>query len=202
MRSKLFTLLPLFLLAASTIARADDIETLTASGTFADSATLSGAITLDSTTGVFTAADLNSSSPDSFNYTSIQGQSCPGEEGVGCDVVIDNVSETAIFVLEIDVSSFVGFTGGAIASVSDPIPYASCCVTVSGLNYNTGHSFSFLSSGELVDSSDSSSGGTPGVTPEPSSLLLLGTGGLGLMGVARRQFVSLASRSGSPTESA
>lgn len=55
-----------------------DLLTLDASGTFADGATLSGTLTINTTTGVATAADLIVSAPDSLTFDFIQFQGLAG----------------------------------------------------------------------------------------------------------------------------
>jgi len=170
-------------------AHGDIINTLIASGTFADSATLSGTLTLDATTGVFTAADLTVSAPVSLVFTFIQSQPCPDPAFGDCGVYIGTTA-TGYPTLDLgfDVSTFVGLNSALIVSVTDlftPTPGHSYA---SDINYGL-DSYEYLDSGKVVLGSqfDNGGGGTSSVTPEPSSFALFATGMLLITRIRRRQ---------------
>ncbi len=62
---------------AAAPARADIITTFTAEGTFVDGATLGGTLTIDTTIGMVTAANLMVGAPYSLTLATVQNQTDP-----------------------------------------------------------------------------------------------------------------------------
>jgi hypothetical protein len=153
----LAVVLGLMALLASGTVRADSTATLDVAGTFSNGDTLSGTVTLDTTTGTVESVSLSSSSmPDTLFTTYFVSPQAYD------DILIATYSPVISeeIGLEIPTDDLVGYTGGPLCSLSDPC---------GAINYNEDSNeynpeFFFLQQGSL----------TP--TPEPSSLLLFGTG--------------------------
>ena len=90
--------------------------TFDASGNFADGATLSGTLTINTTTGAATAVDLIVSAPDSLTFDFIQFQ------GIAGPVYEIQTGTTATgnpnFDLGLALTTLVGYSGGPIESVA------------------------------------------------------------------------------------
>jgi hypothetical protein len=164
-------LLSALFLSATLAAHADNIVTFDASGVFQSGSTLSGTLTLDSTTGIFTAVDLFVSSPDTLAFNAV-AQLCSYPVAGICTIQSGNGSayQPPVLVLDVIATSLIGYTGGSIGSETSPdFGYSS------NIYFGAGIPDDSLTSGRLT------------TTPEPSSIALLGTGLLALGGFARRR---------------
>ena len=158
----------LFALAAPSIVRADTV--FTATGTFGDNSILSGTLTINTSTGLITAANLdvqyNITPTVTEMFTNILG---PTPNSVTLEG--DHFSDLFVYI---NASNLIGFAGGALCSttvtctgsvVSDVSPSTG----IHGVPFND-----FLTSGMLT---------APVTAPEPSTIVLLGVALLGLAGV-------------------
>ncbi len=135
-----------------------------ANGTFQNGATFSGSFIFNNNDvdGTFTLSDESQIANAADSY-----QSTPGGEAF-------RFTDTDLFGFGIDQS------GPTLCTTSDAS--FGDCGTHLGFLLQEGN-YSFVNSGSISTTPPSA------VTPEPCSLLLLGTGALGVFGAARRRFV-------------
>jgi hypothetical protein len=142
-----------------------------ATGIFSNGASLSGTLTIDTTIGSVTGANLAVSAPSNLQFTQVLGQGfSPAPFFFG--VTIRSPTNLFDINLGLEVTSLVGYLGGAICSSSTP----NCAPTIL-FNLST-------SSADVVLRSGSLSLTPPTSVPAPGALLLLAFGLLGL-GLAR-----------------
>jgi PEP-CTERM motif len=153
------------LLACTLAARADTFQLFDVTGTFDNGSVLSGTATIDTTLGTVTNSDFVVSGP--FAATFLNDIYAQEVSSVG--YVIFSRDSSNFLILNLPGGSLVGYQGGGISNLSSAD--------------NTG-------SGAVIDLVSGQFAAAPsGVTPEPSTLVLLGTGILSLAGAARRKLL-------------
>lgn len=166
-------LLPAVLLVFTLAAKADTVFSL--SGSFTDGANIGGTLTIDTTAGTITQSNIIISAPDSTTQTNIKAQGSGlfsrqgGGNGYGAD--IRNAAGTIDFNFIFPTATLVGYTGNGNNSINFLNGFA-------GNLYN------------LTTSTSGASLGAPAaaaVTPEPSSMVLVATGLLGMAGMVKRR---------------
>ena len=143
----------------------------TASGTFANGATLGGTVTINPATGEVTAINLTVSAPISATLTVAEGT---GFGAAYVDFGVGTVSGTTDMTVALPGTTLVGFSGGPLCSTSAPCGGISSGVRVSGV-------LTQLTSGSLT------SGSSAAATPAPPSLWLALSGCLAAFVYALRR---------------
>ncbi len=152
---------------AAAPARADLIATFTAEGTFADGATLGGTLTIDTSIGTVTAANLTVGAPDSLTFVAVQDQLVVSNGFTQVDV---GEAEFTIPSIELDipVTSMVAYAGGALIGMTINQNYGG----------NTSTLFLPAHGGRGYVELGLQSGSLSVAVPEPSTLLVACVGGV------------------------
>ncbi len=194
MRKKL--VLTAALLTACGVSRADTINVYNLSAN-ASSGTVSGTLTLDATTGKFTASSI------SFLYTGVtvpgsglvngtaynfSGAGTNTQTGTGYssnDFAGTGSASLFDFDLTLPTTSLIGYAGGSLCSTSQL-----CSGQASAIELmSTGVDYNRVTSGTLTLTSTTAPVIPAAVSPEPSGLMLLGTGVLGMGVLLRKRYV-------------
>jgi hypothetical protein len=179
MRNTISAFLTAICLAVPLAAHADTTTTFNLNGfTFQSGATATGNITIDVTSGQFVAGDITyvGSSTYLFNGAFQDQASLNGNQYYG-DLYTLPAMGGVDFDFDLPVASLVGYAGGAVCTASVNCPGG----LAGGLTAN-GVDYDYFTAGSLVAATSP--------VPEPSSLLMFGTGLLGAVGAVRRRFVS------------
>jgi hypothetical protein len=157
------------LVSASLAARADNYSTFDLNSSYILGGTIDGTLTLDTTTNMFTGADLTVAGflPYQDGTLDQVGLQSPTFFGYGVNVYSNGLplGDVNLFLAT---SNLVGYDGSPI-------------VFPTNVTFLTFPNLYFAGSGSLEPAS---------VTPEPNSLLLLATGLIGLAGFAWRKAVA------------
>ena len=135
---------------------ADTITTFTAGGGFSDGATLSGNVVIDVTTGTVVQLGTTLNASAPLSLSGLTFDLSASSQGAEYILVTDTGPHSAFDItLDIPVTTLVGYAGGSVSG---------------GANGGTSAA---LTSGSLT------------ATPEPTTVVLVGSAMLGLLGLRR-----------------
>ena len=177
----------LFVAASCLAAHADTIATFDLSNVvFQSGATGSGTVRIDTSTGWVTSADLQYQSSSIIDtYFGPQYQGPDGD--IGYDVTDRDAPALDYFTLEIANTSLINYAGGALCTLGTDIcdgPYL-----YSGIGRRAIGTPDPMISGSLVLVSTEDIPTPTNLAPEPSSLLLMGSGLIGVAGAVRKKLL-------------
>ncbi len=173
MRRFTFGLALLLFLAISQSAKADTIFNLT-NGTFQSGATITGTVNINTMTGQFVSANLTYSL-NGMNSV-FNGPFANWGETLDMTQFFGTISDPDgdFFVIDLPVSWIINYAGGPICS------NANLCNDYFGYFISVNGDVDPSASGLLVPAA---------ITPEPSSLFLVGSGLCSVIGLGRRNYL-------------
>ncbi len=161
-------------LSLSTSARADTVDTFKLNDVTLTGGTATGTVDIDTTNGTITSEDITVTiGIDSYTFDD------PGVDLAGFFVYADTFTDPGGDTLTLIIPNPIkGYDGGPLCTTADE------CSTIAGKV--TGD---FNPAGFRTPANDLTGGSLVPNTPEPSSLVLLGTGVLGVAGAVRRRLL-------------
>lgn len=122
---RLVLILVCFSISLAAPLHADTVSVFNVSGLFANNTTMSGTLTIDTTTGMVTGANIYYSG-DGLSYQTLGTQSAyaVGPTGVAYMVNVNNAGTSSTLGLAIQgtsaLDSLIGYTGGSLCATSSP----------------------------------------------------------------------------------
>jgi hypothetical protein len=173
MRHSLKLALPALLFLGTAAARANSV-TFELTGTFVSGSTISGIVDINTISGTVLSVDATVTAPDSLSFNHLESQECIYASDLCVAFAGENNNTFPSLNLLFAAGTLVGYDGGELGTNAHPIG-----------NYRGDIQFYNTSTG--ISTYDNMATGSLTATPEPSSLMLLGTGVAGLAGAIRRR---------------
>jgi PEP-CTERM motif len=169
-----FAILSTLVLASAALAHADNIITFQiVNGSLTTGEAVNGLVVIDTTLGSIVSENVMTTFDGTpYDFTTPDGQTLTDHDYYWN--FTDGTADGDIFQLSVPLPGLIGYTGSTVCSATTP-----CYDAANNTNYEgafiSAAGDDFITTGSLVP------------TPEPSGLLLLGTGVMGMLGAAYRR---------------